>query len=379
MTHPDTKFVHGEGESAYHYGAVAEPMVLSTTFRRSSDGTFPYGFDYGREGNPNRSELERRMAALEGGVDGAAFASGMAAALAIFQSLKPGDHVVVSEDIYFGVRDALVSHFRVWGLNVSLVDATNVQNVADHVQQNTRVVFIETPSNPMLQIADIGAISQIARAYGALLVCDNSLATPLFQQPLAHGADMVVHSTTKYVNGHHDAQGGIIITREKSDHWAAVRSLQKSFGAVPSPFNCWLASRGLATLPVRVRHQSTSALILAQRLVKHPNVQEVLHPGLESSPYNELALRQMSGLGSVFSFLVRGTETEAIRVAGAVRLFQRATSFGGPESLIEHRASIEGPATKTPGNLLRVAIGLEDVDDLWSDIAQALEAASAGA
>ena len=373
MTNIDTTFVRAACGGEYEHGALAEPIVLSTTFRRAADGSYPFGYEYARDANPNRAELERAMAALEGGVEAAAFASGMAAALAVFQTLLPHDHVVVSEESYFGIRETLVGHFAPRGLQVSFVDATDHQAVAAYVKSNTRLIFIETPSNPLLRVYDVAALADIAHSIGALLVCDNTLATPLFQQPFRFGADLVVHSTTKYVNGHHDAQGGIVVAREQSDRWHCIRRLQTALGAIPSAFNCWLSSRGLATLPCRLRRQSASALAIASRLEKLDSVHEVLYPGLASSRYHSLALRQMTGFGAVFSFRVKGDGRKARSVAAAVRLFQRATSFGGPESLIEHRASIEGPNTNVPDDLLRVAIGLEDEEDLFADLAQALD------
>lgn len=374
MTNIDTTFVRAACAGAdYAHGALVEPIVLSTTFRRAADGSYPAGYEYARDANPNRAELERAMALLEGGVEAAAFASGMAAALAVFQTLVPGDHVVVSEDSYFGVRETLVSHFAPWGLQVSFVDATDLEAVAARVSDKTAVIFIETPSNPLLRVCDIAAIADIAHGVGALLVCDNSLATPLFQRPFGFGADLVVHSTTKYVNGHHDAQGGIVVAREHSDRWHSIRRVQKALGAVPSAFNCWLSSRGLSTLPCRLRQQSASAVAIASKLEGLASVREVLYPGLASSRYHSLAMRQMTGFGAVFSFRVNGDGKNARNVAAAVRLIQRATSFGGPESLIEHRASIEGPDTNVPDDLLRVAVGLEDEEDLFADLAQALD------
>ncbi|HTW84705.1 MAG TPA: aminotransferase class I/II-fold pyridoxal phosphate-dependent enzyme [Candidatus Sulfotelmatobacter sp.] len=374
MATTDTAFVHGPARAPYADDAVAEPLVLSTTFLRGADGSYPaQGYSYARDANPNRSELEARMALLEGGVDAAAFASGMAAAVAPFQTLTPGDHVVVAEDSYYGVRETLRTHFTGWGLRVSLVDASDLDALAGALEERTRLVFVESPSNPMLRVCDLTAIAALAHRVGALLICDNTLATPVFQRPLALGADLVVHATTKYVSGHSDTQGGVIVCAERTPRWEAVRSLQKALGAIPSPFTCWLSSRGLATLPVRMRQQSASALRLAELLSAHPAVERVLHPLLPDNPERALALRQMSGAGAVFSFCVRGEERDAMRVAAAVTLFQRATSFGGPESLIEHRASVEAPGTKTPRTLLRLAIGLEDVDDLWADLRNALE------
>lgn len=374
MTVSDTRFVH-VGRTVANWGdAVVEPIVLATTFLRAADGSYPSGYEYARDGNPNRAYLERAMANLEGGVEAAAFASGMAAALAIFQTLRPGDHVVVSDDCYFGVREALQHDFTRWGLDISFVDATNLDAVAICTRRNTRVLFVETPSNPFLRVCDIAALANIAHSCHAVLVCDNSLATPVFQNPLLLGADFVVHSTTKYINGHHDAQGGIVVSRESSERWESIVRLQKTLGAVPSPFNCWLSSRGLPSLPCRVRQQSASASVIASHLDKHRLVDRVLYPGLASNASHQVAIGQMSGFGSVFSFLVSGGGTEAKIVTAASRLLLQATSFGGAESLIEHRASVEGAGTNVPQNLIRVAIGLEDVNDVIEDLDRALHA-----
>jgi cystathionine gamma-synthase len=368
---PDTEFVHGGDD--YADDALVEPIVLSTTFTRATDYTHPHGFDYGRADNPNRRTFETRMARLEGGADAAAFASGMAAALAPFQVLRPGDHAIVAEDSYYGVREAMRTHFTGWGLDVTFVDTTDLDAVAAALRERTRLIFVESPSNPMIRVCDLAALAALAQSTGALLVCDNTLATPLFQRPFEHGADLVVHSTTKSISGHHDAQGGILVAREPTPEWDAIRALQRNLGAIPSPFACWLASRGLTTLPVRMRRQAASALTLAERLERHPAIERVLHPGLPSHPDHAVAARQMSGYGAVFSICVRGADREALAVAAAVELFTRATSFGGVESLLEHRASTEAPGTKTPRNLLRLAIGLEDVDDLYADLDQALQ------
>lgn len=371
----DTEFVHAGQDSVYPYDAITEPLILSTTFKRAPDGTYPFGYEYGRTATPNRTEFEKRMARLEEGASATAFASGIAAALAIFQVLRPGDHVVLADSTYFGVSEALLTHFSPWGVELSLVNAADIRAVEASMRAQTRIIFVETPSNPLLSVYDVERLTDIAHSHGAMLVCDNTLATPLFQKPLRLGADFVVHSTTKYISGNHDAQGGVIICREESEQWTAIRRLPELLGAVPSPFNCWLSSRGIPTLPCRLRQQSLSALRIASVLAEDSNVECVFYPGLPRSPSHELAARQMSGFGSVFSFTVRGGEAAAMRTAASVRLFQRATSFGGPESLIEHRASVEGSATRTPRNLLRVAVGLEEADDLLEDLVSALHSA----
>ncbi len=354
-------------------GAIAPPIYLSTTFERAADGSYPSGYEYARDDNPNRSMLEHAISSLEGGTAGAAFASGSAAVMTLFQALSPGDHVIAPDDMYYGVRLMLERCFARWGLGVTLVDTTSTENIAAAMQERTRVVLIETPSNPQLKVTDIAAAADVAHAAGAQLVCDNTMATPVLQRPIELGADMVVHSTTKYLSGHHDAMGGALATKNDNALWNEVRFLQKCCGAIPSPFACWLTLRGLPSLAHRVRRQSESALQVARYLSNHKRVERVLHPWI-SPESKDVAKQQMTGAGGVFSVCIKGGADDALRVAARTRIFRRATSFGGGESLIEHRASVEGPATKTPPNLLRLAIGLEDPNDLIADLEQAIEA-----
>ncbi|MGZ3520253.1 MAG: trans-sulfuration enzyme family protein [Vulcanimicrobiaceae bacterium] len=356
------------------YGAIAAPLYLSTTFERAADGSYPLGYEYSRDDNPNRRELETALAALEGGQDAAAFASGSAAAMTLFQALRPGDQVVVSDDCYFGVRQMLDQLFVPWGLAVRYVDTSIPGELAKAVRSGTRLIFIETPSNPQLKISDIREVARIAKDAGAILACDNTAATPILQRPLDLGADISIHSTTKYMSGHHDAMGGALVSRRTDNFWNSIRFAQKHCGCIPSPFACWLTLRALPSLRHRVRAQSDSALRLAKELSGHRLVERVLHPGLPSHPGYDVARAQMTGTGALFSILVAGGADRAMRVAANVRVFKRATSFGGPESLIEHRASIEAPGTKTPPNLLRLAIGLERTEDLIEDLDRALTA-----
>lgn len=359
-------------------GAIAPPIFLSTTFERAADGSYPSGYEYARDDNPNRAMLERAIAALEGGAAGAAFASGSAAVMTLFQALSPGDHVVAPDDMYYGVRLMLERCFARWGLGVTLVDTTSTANIADAMRERTKVVLIETPSNPQLKVTDIAAAAEVAHDGGAQLVCDNTMATPVLQRPLELGADMVVHSTTKYLSGHHDAMGGALVTKDETPLWNEVRFLQKCCGAIPSPFACWLTLRGVPSLAHRVRRHSETALRVATYLSTHARVERVLHPWI-SAESAQVAKRQMTGAGGVFSVCIKGDEDDALRVAAHAQIFRRATSFGGSESLMEHRASVEGPATKTPPNLLRLAIGLEDPSDLIADLEQAIEAGTWGA
>ena len=353
-------------------GAVAPPIHLSTTFERDEDGGYSRGFVYSRANNPNRQHLEECMALLEGGVGAAAFSSGMAAISSVFQALAPGDHVVVPSDCYHGTSRVLQDVFSTWGLAVTWADMTDLDQVRQAMRPNTRLVWTETPSNPLLKITDLAAVSEIAHEGGALCACDNTWASPILQQPLSLGADLVMHSTTKYLGGHEDVLGGVIVTGDDSEFYRRVRLIQNNFGAVPSPFDCWLVLRGIRTLHLRMLAHSERAMRIAQFLQDHPRVESVHYPGLASHPGHDAAAGQMSGYGGMLSFQVTGNKGAAMEVAAGVRLFVRATSLGGTQSLIEHRASIEGPDTETPDNLLRVSVGLENVDDLIEDLAGAL-------
>jgi len=370
--HDETKAIHAGGKIDPATGAVTPPIHLSTTFERQADGSYPLGHVYSRETNPNRDTLEQRITALEGGVAAAAFASGSAAAMSLLQALSPGDHVLAPDDLYYGIRLLLTDIFMPWGLEVSFVDMGDTGQVRRAIRSNSRLLMVETPSNPLLKVANIRELAEISHAAGALLACDNTVATPILQRPLAQGADLVIHATTKYLGGHSDVLGGLVVTGAENELWSRIKHLQHIGGAVPSPFECWLALRGLQTLPYRVRAQAGSALLIARFLANHPNVEQVLYPGLENHPGHKFAGRQMSAYGGLLSFLVRGGQEEAMAVAGRVKVITRATSFGGTHSLIEHRASIEASGTKTPVNLLRLSAGLEHVDDLIADLEQAL-------
>jgi cystathionine gamma-synthase len=352
--------------------SIAPPIYLSTTFERDAEGEYSGGFNYARDDNPNRKALERALAELEGGADAAAFASGSAAAMTIFQALAPGDHVVVADDCYYSIRVMLADVFTRWGLDVTFADCSDLRALRAAIAPATRLVFIETPSNPLMRITDIAGAAALAHGAGALLVCDNTLPTPVLQRPLALGADFVLQSTTKYLSGHHDAMGGALIAARDDEFWKRIRAQQKLCGAIPSPFASWLTLRGISSLVQRVRWQDAGALAVARFLADQRAVREVLHPGLASHPSHALAATQMAGCGGVFSVRVHGGAAAALGVASRLRLFRRATSFGGPDSLVEHRASVEGPTSKTPDDLLRLAIGLEDAADLIADLEWAL-------
>jgi cystathionine gamma-synthase len=370
----ETRAVHAGRHIDPATAAVTSPIYLSTTFERTPEGEYPQGFSYSRENNPNRRGLEECLAALEGGKQALAFASGLAVATAVLHGLEPGDHLIVADDVYWGLRNVLNSVFPKAGLETSYVDFTSLDALRAALRPTTRLVWLETPSNPLLKISDLDAVARIVRAAGpnAITVCDGTFATPVLQRPLDCGIDMVAHSTTKYISGHSDVVGGALVTRHDNYLFERARKAQRYGGAVPSPFDCWLTMRGIETLPLRVRAQSESALRIARCLREHPRVEGVHYPGLGDHPGHDVAARQMSAFGGMLSFRVRGGEAEAMAVAARCRLFIRATSLGGAHSLIEHRASVEGPASGTPRNLLRMSVGLEHPDDLLEDLAQAL-------
>ena len=357
-------------------GAVTPPIHLTTTFGRDADGSLPHGFIYARSDNPTRQELERGLAALEGGAVALAFASGMAATAAVFQSLLPGDHVVAPLDAYYGTAKLLREVMAGWGLESTLVDMTDPDAVAAAVTPRTRLVWIETPSNPALAVTDIARVAAIARAAGARAVCDNTWATPVLQRPLELGCDLVMHSTTKYLGGHSDLTGGALVAPAESEWTTRLRNLQALGGAVPSAFDCWLLMRGIRTLPWRMHAHEENAAAVAGALAVHNAVAVVHYPGLPTDPGHAVAARQMTGFGGMVSMQVKGGAEAALDVVRRVRLFTRATSLGGPESLIEHRASVEGPESRTPPGLLRLSIGLEHPADLVEDLDQALRGAA---
>jgi cystathionine gamma-synthase len=368
----DTLAVHAARHPDAATGAVAQPLHLSTTFLREPDGSYAHGYVYGRTDNPTRRELELAIAPLEAGADCVAFASGSAASLAIFSTLEPGDHVLVGYDSYHGTLSQLANVVARWGITHEKVDGTDAVALRGKFTPRTRLVWIESPSNPQLRICDVEAVAELAHSRGARLAVDNTFATPVLQRPLTLGADYCMHSTTKYFGGHSDVTGGAVVVREPGPALDRIRTFQQQGGGVPSPFDCWLIRRSLATLPLRVRRASANAQAIAEALAADANVAQVYYPGLAQHPQHALAARQMRGFGAMVSIRVRGGEAAAIRAASRTRVFTQATSLGGVESLIEHRASVEGPDTPTPRDLLRLSIGIEDPDDLISDLRQAL-------
>jgi cystathionine gamma-synthase len=355
-------------------GAVTPPIYLSTTFEREPDLSFRGGHLYARNSNPNRVSLESCLAQLEGGDAAACFASGSAATMAVFQSLEPDAHVLLPEDAYYGTIKLVRDIFGPWRLKFSAVDMTDLRNVERALTDRTRVVWVETPSNPLVRVVDIAAIARVTHDAKAVLVVDNTWATPVLQRPLELGADLVMHSVTKYLGGHSDVLGGALVARS-AEHplFVKARAVQAAGGAVPSPFECWLTLRGIRTLPWRVRAQTDNARKIAEYLSTHERVEAVHYPGLSSDPGYAVACRQMSAPGGMLSFEVRGGRDPAVGMTNKLRIFTRATSLGGTESLIEHRHSVEGPDTRSPLGLLRVSAGLEHPDDLLADLEQALK------
>ena len=373
----NTLCVHAAHESDPATGALAAPIHLSTTFERNRDGSYPRGYSYSREGTPNRAALEACVAQLEGGAGAAAFASGLAANMSVLELLSAGDLLVASQEGYYGS----LRQFRVFverrGARLELVDAADAAAVEAALGQRgarPRLLWLETPANPLLSVIDLQALAALGHAAGALVVCDNTFATPVCQRPFDFGVDLIVHSATKYLGGHSDVLGGVVVVREPGTLLERLQEWQRMAGAALAPFDCWLLRRSVATLALRVRAQSAGALQVAQFLARHERIERVFYPGLPEHPGHTLALRQMrGGFGGMLSVCVVGGREAAMRVAARTRLFARATSLGAVESLIEHRASIEGAGTRAPENLLRLSVGIEEPEDLIADLARALE------
>jgi cystathionine gamma-synthase len=369
----ETLAVHAGGEPDGETGAIAPPIHLSTTFEHPPDSNELAGFLYSRYANPTQDRLESALAALEGGAAAITYGSGMAAAVALFHSLPPGSHVLLADDIYFSVRTIARDHFPRWGLTASIVDATDVDAVRAAFRPETRCVWIESPSNPRLKVADIAAIAELARSARALLVVDSTFAPPVVQRPLELGAHVVMHSCTKYLGGHSDALAGALVLAEAGALREQLLAERIVLGPVASPFTAWMILRGLRTLACRMDWHARAAGAVAEFLAGHARVERVHYPGLPSHPQHQLARRQMRSFGGMLSFEVAGGAGPALACAGRLRLFTNATSLGSVESLVEHRASVEGPGSPTPPGLLRLSVGLEHPDDLCADLREALD------
>lgn len=374
--HFETTAVHAGMHVDEETGAVAAPIHLSTTFERTAEGEPSRGFSYVRDGNPTQARLEEALAAIDGAEGALVFGSGMAAGAALLQALPKGAHVLLPDDCYYGYLGLANDFFERWGLSFDVVAMEDLDAVRRAVRPETRVLWAESPSNPLLKVVDLRALADIAHERGARLVVDGTFATPALQRPIELGADVVLHSTTKYLGGHTDVQGGSLAFRTRDAWHDGTLHVRKLVGGVGSPFNSWLVLRGIRTLAARMRVHSENAMVVARFLASHERVEAVFYPGLEGHPRHDVAAQQMSAFGGMLSFLVRGGCAEALGVTARTKLFLRATSLGSVESLIEHRNSSEGPGSRTAENLLRVSVGLEHAGDLVEDLAQALESGS---
>lgn len=357
--------------------AVVPPIHITTTYIRDPDNQYRTGNIYARPDNETVREAEAMIAMLEGAPVAMVLGSGMSAATAVFLSLSPGDHVVAAEVMYWGLRNWLINEGRHWGLEIELVDTTDLAALSAAMRPGkTKLVWLESPSNPLWTVTDIRAAAEIAHSAGARLAVDSTVATPVLTRPLALGADIVMHSATKYLNGHSDVIAGALAAREDDDFWKRIKRTRATLGQILGPLETFLLIRGMRTLDLRVKAACANAMELAQRLSNHAAVAQVLYPGLPTHPGHDIAKRQMTGgFGGMFSLRLRGGEKAAIATAAGVTLWKRATSLGGVESLIEHRASIEGAGSPCPTDLLRLSAGVEDVEDLFTDLDRALRAA----
>ena len=374
----ETLAVRAGAEPDVETGALAPPIHLSTTFEHGPAAETPKGYLYVRENNPTQVRLQEALAALEAGEEAMAFASGIGAGAAFLQALPPESHVIFADDIYYDFRTIATEFFPGWNKTASMVDLSDPKNLESELRDETKLVWLETPSNPLLKVVDIEAVAAIAHRAGAKVIVDSTFATPALQRPLTLGADAVLQSTTKYLGGHSDVQGGAIIVKKRDEHLKQMHLVRKVLGAVASPFNSWLVLRGIRSLAVRVERQAATALTLARELDEHPHVTAVHYPGLAGHPGHEVAARQMSAFGGILSFEVASDDNDrgeaaAIAVASRLKLIVNATSLGGVETILEHRYTSEGPTSQAPPGLLRMSVGLENADDLLDDLRQALD------
>lgn len=373
MQHVETIAVHGPHSDTASGMDIIQPIHLSTTFERKPDGSLN-DHVYTRISNPNRLTVENKIAALEEATTAIAFASGLAAVNALFENiLEPGSHVIIPDDCYHGTRYLMNKFFSRWQVSYSETDMTVIENIEQLIQSNTKLIWIETPSNPQLKIANIKAIVALAAQHNITTACDNTFATPILQKPLQMGVDYVMHSSTKFFSGHSDILGGVVCTNHTNETANNIREYQATAGAVPSPFDCWLLNRSLATFPLRLAAQCSNAAAIAAFLETHTGIEKIFYPGLASHPNHNIAKQQMTnGFGSIISILVKGDLQQTLKVAGKLSVFKHATSLGGVESLVEHRRSAEGKHPVSPENLLRISIGIENVNDLIEDFNNAL-------
>ena len=372
--HPETLAAQGLGRVAQPYRDIVPPIHVSTTYERGADLAYPGGRVYGRDQNPSYDQAEALIATLENAKAAMLFGSGEAAAAAVFQALAPGDLALVPRNMYWGFRKWLLEYMVPWGLRIEFYDNARHDDVVHRTRDlKPRLVWIETPANPTWDVTDIAAVARAAREVGAHVAVDSTVATPLLTRPLDLGAHVVMHSGTKYLNGHSDVLAGVLATKDDDALWQRLRYVRGSGGAILGPFEAWLLLRGMRTLHLRVAAACGNAMVIAQRFASHPGISQVLYPGLATHPGHDIARRQMTGgFGGMLSLRLKGGEAAAISFTGRLRVFKRATSLGSVESLAEHRASVEGPGTTCPADLVRLSVGVEHVDDLVSDIEQAL-------
>jgi cystathionine beta-lyase/cystathionine gamma-synthase len=374
----ETRAIHAGQDADPVTGAVITPIYQTSTFVQEEIGVHK-GFEYGRTDNPTRSALQKAIASLEGGTWGLAYASGLAASQNVMYLLRPGDHILLSDDAYGGTYRLVAKIIANYGIDFSLADMSDLEAVRAAIRPNTRIVWVETPTNPYLKIVDLDGVAALLRDHHALLVVDNTFASPYLQQPLALGADLVVHSTTKYLGGHSDVVGGVVVGNDP-EIYASLKYHQNAAGAVPGPFDCWLTLRGMKTLAIRMERHSANALAIAEFLEAHDAVERVYYPGLRSHSGHEIARRQMRAFSGMVAFETRGGYETAARVVAKTSVFQLAESLGGVESLIEHpgqmtHLSVAGTGAEVGPNLVRLSVGIEHVDDLIADLKQALAAA----
>lgn len=370
----ETRSIHTGLEIGNPSKAIVPPISPSNIFEIDERGKQAGDYHYSRLDNPNRQQFEAVLASLEGGEQAAAFSSGVAAAAAILQSLKPGDHVLMPDDVYAGNRWLVQKLLLRWNLEVEFIAVHDPAQLKSRLRENTALVWIESPSNPLMRLTDIQKTVSIAKEVGATVAVDNTWPTPVNQRPIELGADLVLHSTSKYFGGHSDLIGGAVICKKTTPLFEQIRRTQILGGSVPSPNDCWLFARSTRTLAYRMRGHNENAFTLARFLEEHPRIERAFYPGLESHPQHEIARKQMDGYGGMISFLLDGTAEEAIQVVGRTELIKRATSLGGVESTWEHRQSSEGEGSVSPDNLIRISVGLEHPDDLLEDLSTALEA-----